>query len=423
MPRVNSQTPSFASVEELKNASIRPSELALRGKVKVGGNEYQVRLMPSGEYQVNRQDSGKLGFFKATKELFSHRLSEGSLGSRSSAIADVLNSKRSAAESAGFGVPGWATPQRRPAAAEASSSAAPPPYATPPRGGLAQKLMGGMQGNATPETPSRYVHHSLLDLATEMAKEHKKTPWLNDRQIYSKITSNIPQGLQKLDKPQLHALVSTMAKTCDHYEGRLLTKSQFTDGAMSYIPYSDTAKRIPHKAESANIRFERIREKAPTNLEENPLARITINVKPEYAAQLGKAMAHLVAHTPHIGAKLIAPSSQGARTESGIIYMPPNFEQAKALTSKLRQMLPPDAFVEHKTIGMHPVARGLSYAESSVKDSEVGGSYGKARAAIIEEAIKDKGPGKLEQRLLDAFERHGYSRENPAFLATSKLPA
>ena len=421
MPRFNPQIPSFASVEELKNSSIRPFELALRGKVKVGGNEYQVRLMPSGEYQVNRQDSGKIGFFKATQELFSHRLSEGSLGSRSSAIADVLNGKRTPAESAGLGVPAWATPKRNDAEAGPSTSAA-PPYATPPRGGLAQKLMGGILGNTKPDTPTDYVHHSLLDLTTKMAKEHKKTPSLHEHEIYAKITGNIPQGLQKLEKPQLHALVSTMAKTCDHYEGRLRIKSQFTDGAMGYIPYSETAKRLPNKAESANIRFERLSEKPSDNLEDAALARITINVKPEYAAQLGKAMAHLVAHTPHIGGKLIAPSGQGARTESGIIYMPPNFEQAKALTSKLQQMLPPDAFVEHKTIGMHPVAQGLSYAESSTQDSSARGSYGKARAAIIEEAIKDKGPGKLEQKLLDAFERHGYSRENPAFLASSKLP-
>lgn len=419
MPRIPPQTPSFASVDELKHANIRPFELAVRGKIKVDGNEYQVRLLPSGEYQVNRQDSGKLGFFKATKELFSHRLSEGSLGSRSSAIADVLNGKRTPAEHAGLGIPGWATPQRRPAAAEASTSA-PPPYATPPRGGLAQKLASGWHTAKPAEAPASYASSSLQTLTKQMAKEMKKHSVLDHNDIYRRISDNIPKGLQPLDKPQQQAMIRTIANASAHYDGRLQIKSQYTDAGFEYIPYKQTARELPHIAAGSHIRLERTSEKPSTRLDGSALARITINVKPEFAAQLGKAMAHLIAHTPYTGGKLIAPSDQGSRTESAIIYLPPDIENAEAITQKLQTLLPPEAFIEHHTIGMHPMSQGFNYSESSASDDT---SHGMARAKIMHEAIKDKGPGTLEQKLLDACERHGYSRENPAFLATSKLPA
>ncbi|MEI8634063.1 hypothetical protein P4S72_22215 [Vibrio sp. PP-XX7] len=48
--------------------------------------------------------------------------------------------------------------------------------------------------------------------------------------------------------------------------------------------------------------------------------------------------------------------------------MGPNYKQAQALTAKLKERIPPDAFVSHHTIGMHPMETGFNYAELSTQD-------------------------------------------------------
>ncbi|PAU60869.1 hypothetical protein [Pseudomonas indica] len=86
----------FSSVDAIKHTSVDLHSLARHGKLTVDGTTYRVQVSPSGEFKVHRDNRPTVSpgrFFKAAGEMFSHRLSEGTLSSRSERIAAALNNK------------------------------------------------------------------------------------------------------------------------------------------------------------------------------------------------------------------------------------------------------------------------------------------------------------------------------------------
>ncbi len=128
------EPPSFSSIDALRHADVNTRELSRHGVLKVAGKEYQIQLKLNGEFIVNRHEGGRTSFFNSASELFSHRLAEGSLSSRSSRIAEVLNEKRTPGERAGYHTPPpFATPARAARNAQPQPTQR-PSFATPPRG-------------------------------------------------------------------------------------------------------------------------------------------------------------------------------------------------------------------------------------------------------------------------------------------------
>ncbi|MDW6001974.1 T3SS effector HopA1 family protein [Vibrio mangrovi] len=421
MPQNIRHTPTFSSVEALRQSDVNPLVFALKGKINVGGQTYSVKLQTSGEFQVKRDDEHKPGFFQSASELLSHRLSDGHISSRSSRIAEVLNKKPSPLK-AGYHAPQppQIQPFRTPGRKTETPAADVPAFATPPRVKKQQASDIASSSNTKHSSSSAQVKSSLLAVTKEAGAAYKKLPSRDSSDIETTLSDNCPKNLKPLNEQQTRHMVHTMDKVCQHYEGRLSIRSQFTDVSPVKIPYSQTA-RAPHSAGSdSNIRIERLDQKFP---EDKAPSRITINVKPEYAAQLGKVISHVVSRNPHTAGKVIAPTSQGQRTESAIIYMHPDYKKAKEMIGRIKELMPPEAFVNHHTIGMHPVETGFNYAElSDIDNEEARGSYCRSRAIVIDEAIRNKKSGSLEQKMTDTFSAHGYHKENPAFLATSQLP-
>ncbi len=97
---------SFSSVDALKHSSVDFKALGRSGKLNVDGVSYRVQMSVDGEFKVQREGRSSVSpgrFFKAAGEMFSHRLNDGVMSSRSARIADVLNTKA------------WQAPARAPA--------------------------------------------------------------------------------------------------------------------------------------------------------------------------------------------------------------------------------------------------------------------------------------------------------------------
>ncbi|MDH2436187.1 hypothetical protein QCD60_27010 [Pokkaliibacter sp. MBI-7] len=97
MVRSVAPTPSFQSVEHLRQSNIDTKALLRHGSLSIGGTQYRVSVNTDDQIQVRREDSwGKPAckkFFGAAKDMFNHRLKDGSAASRSERIADVLNQR------------------------------------------------------------------------------------------------------------------------------------------------------------------------------------------------------------------------------------------------------------------------------------------------------------------------------------------
>ncbi|MEI8634064.1 hypothetical protein P4S72_22220 [Vibrio sp. PP-XX7] len=121
------------------------------------------------------------------------------------------------------------------------------------------------------------------------------------------MSSKHPQGLNELNNHQIRSAVTEMAQLCKIHQGRLAIRSQYMDISPRPVSYRRTAHELFDRAKTDHIRIVRLKDALPLNCAP---ARITINVKPEYAAKLGEALAALVAETPKIDAKLIGFTHQ-----------------------------------------------------------------------------------------------------------------
>ncbi len=92
---------SFSSVDAIRHSSVDLKALVRNGQLKVDGTSYRVQLSPDGEFKVQREGRSSVSpgrFFKAAGEMFSHRMRDGAVSSRSDRIADALNAKAWPAE-------------------------------------------------------------------------------------------------------------------------------------------------------------------------------------------------------------------------------------------------------------------------------------------------------------------------------------
>ncbi|PXF30890.1 hypothetical protein WH50_12835 [Pokkaliibacter plantistimulans] len=96
MVRSVSPTPSFQSVEHLRQSNVDTKALLRHGSLSIGGSTYRVSLAADNSIAVRRdtwQKPASQKFFGAAKEMFTHRLNEGTTASRSDRIADALNNR------------------------------------------------------------------------------------------------------------------------------------------------------------------------------------------------------------------------------------------------------------------------------------------------------------------------------------------
>ncbi len=420
----NTQNYSYSSIGDLKNASINTQNLPQHGRLQVGGKNYNVQIATGGEFVVARQSGEKKNFFNAATELFSHRLLQGSTSSRSKQIANVLNEKRTANERGGPVLPAWVTPGRTEETPKVSARSTLPFYATPPRGIAGTS---GVKRNVLSNNNDDFK--SLLAFTKGIYKEKNLALdfQMAGEDIYRLIVKQKPHEVKPLDEPQQEALLDAIIKMQIEHEDKLLICSQASDdfGPIPLSTYIEVNKESNRpQAMKAPIRIESME---PDPSDNSDTARLTINVRSEHVESLARAIADTMVEGNAHTAKLMGPKEQGNRTESAILYLPVHYERASEIARSLTEKLPPDAFVNHTPVGMHPVMPGFAYAELSGKQPDANASYGKSRTSIINEAIsktfeKEYKGLSLENRLQAVLKKYGYNPTNPAFLASSSLP-
>ncbi|MBI6549676.1 TcdA/TcdB pore-forming domain-containing protein [Xenorhabdus lircayensis] len=149
-------------------------------------------------------------------------------------------------------------------------------------------------------------------------------------------------------------------------------------------------------------------------------ARLTINVDKTYFRALAKALTQLF-NDDNRGwleqAKIMGPKNLGQRTDQAVIYLSSaGVEHAHAIGSKLSELLPATAFIEHTPTGMYRVGKGIAYSETVEGESS---SHGQSRARLIAaagtESLLTDTP--IEKTLSRTLQKRGYDIHNPALLA------
>ena len=227
-------------------------------------------------------------------------------------------------------------------------------------------------------------------------------------------------NLAPLDHHGLTEQWALLRAVAIRYQQSLLLLLQ-NDSSVTPVQEFDPARHCEHKLFSTNVGLVN-REKRV--VPRHGVACLTINVMPQQAAALVDIMAAAMLDCADIyGAKLIALNEQGSRTESGILYLPANYRVARQVVAMLMTRLSPSVLIEHQPIGMHPMHKGIAYAEVSAADKRMlGESYSSSRDAIVQQAMADHDPLPIAAKLQKALQAHGYQPYHPAFLLGSEVP-
>lgn len=149
-------------------------------------------------------------------------------------------------------------------------------------------------------------------------------------------------------------------------------------------------------------------------------ARLTLNLSPAYVIETSRSLVPLLTQFADVinQFKIIAPKEQGTRTESIVIYLnKTNIKRAEALAAQLNSNVNAAAWESHIPLGMHPIQKGISYAEfSEHADTD---SFGEDRTGIVADAllysIDYESP--IEGELDKILAERGYLADNPALIA------
>ncbi|MFJ4142015.1 T3SS effector HopA1 family protein [Pseudomonas sp. NPDC089734] len=376
----------FASVEALRHSDVDVHALKAHGRIEVNGKQYEIRAAADGKLAVSKPDKQAMvdKFFSGTSHLLGGQ-------SQRSQIAQVLNEKAAATPSAPrlermlgkrFDVQ-----QARIEQGQSSSAAS----AVTPDSGVPQ---------------GKEAFASLYD----WAKKAKKLKEPTKQDIYD-IFKEAKPTVTPMNRAEQDTYLMRLRRINAH-EGVSVSPQSMDGLNKEYRLLGPFIKENPNaRKEFYRITPEPVREKSET------MGRLTIGVQPQYASQLIKAMGAMVKNEDSIfSGKVDGPERYGSRTDSAILYVKGDFQQAQELGQKLKSLsgLPPEAFISHTPPGMQALDKGLSYAETVRGQSS---SHGDSRSAIILDALHRKG-GSLESRLKEALVDKGYNPENPAFRRT-----
>ena len=160
----------------------------------------------------------------------------------------------------------------------------------------------------------------------------------------------------------------------------------------------------------------------PSVSSDGSYARITLNLSPSHVVDMSRSLVPLLSEFKDIIThfKVIAPAEQGARTDNIVIYLnQADSQRAEELAKVLSTQVPQAAWKSHTPPGMHPMRRGIAYAEFS--KGAVSSSFGADRASILVDALIDHLDygADLKDALHAVLVDRGYSPSNPALIAHS----
>lgn len=214
-------------------------------------------------------------------------------------------------------------------------------------------------------------------------------------------------GLRPMDEETTQVLFKTLAQWGKSRSVGI--RHQSHDGKKEPFDIETFVKDRPYLAYKGFYRFENSRPhfSLPSN------SRLSINVQPQYALDLLKALIKLMKENRSVlDGKIAAPGEFGQRTDNAILYLRGDYDAGLKIAEMVRQALPEAAFVEHTPGCMHRIAQGVSYAEHVPGHSS---SHGQSRAQLIQEALAIRGDKPLKEKLATVFKKAGYHPQFPAF--------
>lgn len=354
---MKTQATSFNSIASLQNAQIDFKALRDEGRLQVGDETYKVTVGRDGALVV--KDAKAQSFFSlVSTRLSSHKEQP---PSQAKNLSQILAQKQSAATQA-----------------------------------LREVIC---QRDGGPDVQ--------IDSAVKWAQRCAEPQ--DARKMYHAYRDDLP-GLPPMDEATSQVLYKTLRGLKENYSTKILHQS-FDDKEKEF-DFDTFLKAQPQAAAQSFYRFQpRHQSPLPAN------SRLTINVKPEYAADLLKALARLTRDNRHIQeGKIAAPGIFGQRTDAAILYLRGDYAANVKIANSIRKALPEEAFVDHTPGCMHRILPGISYAEHVPGDKS---SHGRSRSALVHKALNLKGDKPLAEKLAQTFKEAGYHPHFPAFRLNS----
>lgn len=246
---------------------------------------------------------------------------------------------------------------------------------------------------------------------------------------YHRMTSNA-ETRQKMSDQQALKQIKNLESILKHSH----SLSIYPQGRKGMTPlqlYYKDVKSI--SARDGDVGYYRIMRKdaVPTK----PQSRINIMVRKEYVDQLAQAIASItVNHIDDISqSKVTAYDKIGDVAESAVIYLTFNDKSRAKLIKKRfmdefsKKLLKSnvnvqDALLEHPSVSMKRLDKGIHYKEISEKFVSAGqGSIAYGVAGIVEDAINlgRESSSPLKESLEKTLTSWGYSQKKPAILSPS----
>ncbi|MDI2146206.1 cytotoxin [Pseudomonas sp. ITA] len=269
---------------------------------------------------------------------------------------------------------------------------------------LADEIKANFRDNGKKWTPQALAKQRLIDSAME-------------KDAYLRYSSDKPAGVEGLSETQQREFVA--------YIKTLATRAVEVDivvQGLEKTPFSSHSDSVLGKAEAFRVLPKDFAQRNDARAKFG--ARLTLNVSNGYFNQLTHALTQLFTadnRTWLHQAKIIGPKKLGTLTDQAVIYLSsPGVEHAQEILSKLNQLLPASAFVEHVPVGMYRVGKGVAYSETAEGQSS---SHGQSRAKLIAAAVTQSllTDTPVDKTLPRVLQTRGYDVQDPALLAQAIL--
>lgn len=376
----------FSSLESLQHSHLDLNEVQAQGKIAVGGKTYQVQTAADGKMSVELAEKSK-GFFSAVKNRLGSDGASSSKQTMREQIEQTLNGRRTIGNAAAG-----------PSLARSGGG----------RFGTTQLNVGWINAIANKPENNAKALSSMQDLAKRMFEANRAFgghALLED--IYHAYANDVLQSRPMSDQ-QKKDYFSTL-KTLNR-QGEVEIWPQRLDGVHKNFSLSQFIRENPR----AGTEHYRVARPGAQLVDDGRFqARMTFNVKPEYASSLAKVLTQFVKENEQVQAgKLMGPDRIGQRAETGILYLGGDAKSNQGLATRLQAFLPHDSWIDRQPMGMHAFGKGIYYAETAPGDDT---SHGNSRAKIIYHALHGDASIPLNDRLKTAIVNAGYHPENPAF--------
>ncbi|MCT8352637.1 TcdA/TcdB pore-forming domain-containing protein [Photorhabdus kayaii] len=265
---------------------------------------------------------------------------------------------------------------------------------------LVQEIKKGFRENGRKWSPELLQQQKMLERALES-------------NAYWRYSNDRPVGISSLDKSEQLAFVSYIKTLAT----RITTIDILVQGNEKTALSSQTDDALGN-AEAFRMLPKDFAQRYDVRGKLG--ARLTINVNKAHFNLLARALPQLF-NDDNRGwleqAKIMGPKNLGSRTDQAVIYLSrAGVEHAQTISSKLSELLPATAFVEHTPTGMYRVGKGISYSETAEGGSS---SHGQSRAQLIAAAgtqsLLTDIP--IEKALTYTLQMRGYDVHIPALLS------